>query len=199
MSFSDSLSQSVLGDIEWGLAREATSHGPAHCLLPPCVVLCTHTQSQVHVCERACTHTHTHHVPPLSTIPHSLPPSLVNCWQRKEADRPTAVPCAAPKHLGMKMRCSFQIRVSHGKAQTTPDLGAGGPCLPGPQGKYTPVSQLGGLSSACDSPLLPAYPLGVGSNSSARFAGEEMGRERTHSFSHLQDVLNSLNRWQITI
>ena len=96
------------------------------------------------------------------------------------------------------MRCSLQIRVSHGKAQTTPDLGSGGACLPGPQGKYIPVSQLGGLSFACDSPLLPTYPLGVGSNSSARFAGEEMGRERTHSFSHLQDVINSLNSRQIS-
>ena len=59
-------------------------------------------------------------------------------------------------------------------------------------------SQFRGVSSACDSPLLPAYPLGVGSNLSVRFAGEEMGLERTHSFSHLQDVLNSLNTWQIT-
>ena len=85
----------------------------------------------------------------------------------------------------MKTRYSFHIRVSHGKAQTTPDLGAGGACLLGPQGKYTPGSQLGGVSSAHDSPLILAYPLGVGSNLSVRFAGEEMGHERTHSFSHL--------------
>ena len=46
-------------------------------------------------------------------------------------------------------------------------------------------------------PSPSCLPFGCGKQF-VRFAGEEMGLERTHSFLHLQDVLNSLNRWQIT-
>ena len=82
-----------------------------------------------------------------------------------------------------------------------PVSGAGGSCHLGPQGRHSPRPlALDSKEYSLHVTALSSLPTlwGVGSNLPTRFAGEEMGWERTCSFSKLQDVLNNPNRWQIT-
>ena len=141
------------------------SHGPAHCLLPPCF---RHTHTHTHTNTPRCTyvrghvhtlHTHTHtyaHIPQ-SLLSPLFPTLCLHPWliadKGKKLTGPQQYPVLPPSISGGR-RDAASTSGSH-MAKPKPHQ---------TWGLEEPGSQFRGVSSACDSPLLPAYPLGVGNN-----------------------------------